>query len=205
MGTMEKKISPGQKQGLSSEFTKAKGRVSKELSSQSSIRGQKRKASQVSRIEPAIPIKRVKKQTKITRDQAEVRETFGKADLLEQHHMVKIRAFNMGSSTSQGDLITTITVDVTLMKEPTVEERARETDESWVDHLVDVLKTHASMFVAPLCCIVEGLESPDQFNADRKYEYSYRTIGGNHSQTAFIRLVNGLGDNDDSYNAAKWR
>ena len=50
--TMEKKRSPVQKQGLSSEFTKAKGRVSKELSSQRSIRGQKRKASQVSRIEP---------------------------------------------------------------------------------------------------------------------------------------------------------
>jgi hypothetical protein len=132
-GTMEKKISHGQKQ---------------ELSSQSSIQGQKSKASQVSRIEPAIPIKRVKKQTKISMDQAEVRETFGKADVLDKHHMVKIRAFNMGSSTSKGDLITTIKVDVTLMKEPTVEERARETDESWVDHLVYVFKTHASMFVA---------------------------------------------------------
>jgi hypothetical protein len=93
-GTMEKNRSPGQMQGLSSKFTEAKGRVSKELSSQSSIRGQKMK-------EPAIPIKRVKKQTKITRDKAEFRETFGKANLLEQHHMVKIRAFNMGSSTSQ--------------------------------------------------------------------------------------------------------
>jgi hypothetical protein len=39
--------------------------------------------------------------------------------------MVKIRAFNTGSSTSKGDLITTIKVDVTLMKEPTVEERVR--------------------------------------------------------------------------------
>jgi hypothetical protein len=61
----------------------------------------------------------VKKQTKITRDPAEVREIFGKANLLEQHHMVKIRASNRGSSTSQGDLITTIEADVTLMKEPT--------------------------------------------------------------------------------------
>jgi hypothetical protein len=119
--------------------------------------------------------------------------------------MVKIRAFNMGCSTSQGDLITIIKVDITLMKEPTVEERARETDESWVDHPVGVFKTHASMFVAPLCCIVKGLESPDQFNADRKDDYSYRVIGGNHSQTAFTRLVNGLGECDDSYDAAKWR
>ena len=187
------------------EFIKAKATVSKQLSSQSSILGQKRKASQVSRITPVKPAKRVKKQTKISKDQAEVRETFGKADLLEQQHMVKIRAFNKTSSTSKGDLITTIKVDVTLMTEPTVEERARETDQSWVDHLVDVFKTHASMFVAPLCCIVEGLESPDDFDADRKDEYTYRVIGGNHSQNAFSRLVNGLGDEDDSYNAAKWR
>ena len=77
--------------------------------------------------------------------------------------MVPSRAFNKGSSTSKGNLITTIKVDVTLMTEPTAEERARETDQSWVDHLVDVFKTHASMFVAPLCCIVEGHESPDDF------------------------------------------
>ena len=148
----EKKSSPvGQKGEQSLEFINAKATVSKQLSSQ------KRKASQVSRITPVKPAKRVKKQTKISRDQAEVRETFGKADLLEQQHMVKIRAFNKGSSTSKGDLITTIKVDVTLMTEPTAEERARETDQSWVDHLVDVFKTHASMFVAPLCCIVEGL------------------------------------------------
>ena len=165
------------------EFINAKATVSKQLSSQSSILGQKRKASQVSRITPVKPAKRVKKQTKISRDQAEVRETFGKADLLEQQHMVKIRAFNKGSSTSKGDLITTIKVDVTLMTEPTAEERARETDQSWVDHLVDVFKTHASMFVAPLCCIVEGLESPDDFDANKKDEYVYRVIGGNHSQT----------------------
>jgi len=202
----EKKSSPvGQKGEQSLEFINAKATVSKQLSSQSSILTQKRKASQVSRITPVKPAKRVKKQTKISRDQAEVRETFGKADLLEQQHMVKIRAFNKGSSTSKGDLITTIKVDVTLMTEPTAEERARETDQSWVDHLVDVFKTHASMFVAPLCCIVEGLESPDDFDANKKDEYVYRVIGGNHSQNAFSRLVNGLGDEDDSYNASKWR
>ena len=119
--------------------------------------------------------------------------------------MVKIRAFNKTSSTSKGDLITTIKVDFTLMTEPTVEERARETDQSWVDHLVDVFKTHASMVVAPLCCIVDGLKSPDVYNENKKDEYTYRVIGGNHSQNAFSRLVNGLGDDDDSYNAAKWR
>jgi hypothetical protein len=83
----EKKSSPVGQQGEQSlEFTNAKATVSKQLSSQ------KRKASQVSRITPVKPAKRVKKQTKISRDQAEVRETFGKADLLEQQHMVKIRA-----------------------------------------------------------------------------------------------------------------
>jgi hypothetical protein len=89
------------------------------------------------------------------------------------------------------------------MIEPTVEERARETDQSWVDHLVDVFKTHASMFVAPLCCIVEGLQSPDDYDANKKDEYTYRVIGGNHSQNAFTRLVNGLGDDDDSYNVVR--
>ena len=57
----------------------------------------------------------------------------------------------------------------------------------------------------PLCCIVEGLESPDEFDDDRKDDYTCRVIGGNHSQTAFTRLANGLGDDDDSYHAAKWR
>ena len=74
-----------------------------------------------------------------------------------------------------------------------------------MDHLVDVFKTHASMFVAPLCCIVDGLQSPDDFDANKKDAYTYRVIGGNHSQNAFSRLVNGLGDEDDSYNASKWR
>jgi hypothetical protein len=47
-------------------------------------------------IQPGIPLKRVKKQSKITKDEAQVQETFGKADQLEQNHMVKIRAFNFG-------------------------------------------------------------------------------------------------------------
>ena len=66
------------------EFINAKAAVSKQLSSQSSILGQKRKASQVSKITPVKPAKRVKKQTKISKDHAEVRETFGKADLQRQ-------------------------------------------------------------------------------------------------------------------------
>ena len=194
------KSSPVGKQGEQSvELINAKATIAKELSTQ------KRKASQVSKITPMKPAKRVKKQTRISKDLAEVRETFGRADLLEQQHMVKIRAFNKRGSTSKGDLITTIKVDVTLMTEPTLEERARETDQSWVDHLVDVFKTHASMFVAPLCCIVQGLKSPDEFDANKKDGYTYRVIGGNHSQNAFSRLVNGLGDEDDSYNASKWR
>jgi hypothetical protein len=39
--------------------------------------------------------------------------------------MVKIRAFNMGRRASQDGLITTIKVDVTLIKEPTVEEQSK--------------------------------------------------------------------------------
>jgi len=194
------KSSPVGKQGEQSvALMNAKATVAKQLSSQ------KRKASQVSKITPMKPAKRMKKQTRISKDLAEVRETFGRADLLEQQHMVKIRAFNKRGSTSKGDLITTIKVDVTLMTEPTAEERARETDQSWVDHLVDVFKTHASMFVAPLCCIVDGLRSPDDFDANKKDSYTYRVIGGNHSQNAFSRLVNGLGEEDESYNASKWR
>ena len=161
------KSSPVGKQGEHSvELINAKATIAKELSTQ------KRKASQVSKITPMKPAKRVKKQTRISKDLAEVRETFGKADLLEQQHMVKIRAFNKRGSTSKGDLITTIKVDVTLMTEPTAEERAKETDQSWVDHLVDVFKTHASMFVAPLCCIVQGLQSPDDFDANKKDAYT---------------------------------
>ena len=112
---------------------------------------------------------------------------------------------DLGTSSSQADRITTVKIDVLNMVEPNLQERVRDTDTEWVDVLVNTFKNRTSSMVAPICCIVEGLPNPRAFDVDKKHEYTYRTIGGNHSRTAFARLIATVSESTDPYMVNCWR
>ena len=91
------------------------------------------------------------------------------------------------------------------MVEPNLQERVHDTDTEWDDVLVNTFKNRTSSMVAPICCIVDGLPSPRAFDVDKKHEYTYRTIGGNHSRTAFARLIDTVSKSTDTYMVSCWR
>ena len=121
---------------------------------------------------------------------------------IEEKSMIVL---DLGSSSHEADRITTVKIDVTRMEEPNSKERVRDTDSEWVDVLVNTFKNRTSSMVAPICCIVDGLPNPRAFDPERKHEYTYRTIGGNHSRTAFARLIDTVSESTDPYMAARWR
>ena len=91
------------------------------------------------------------------------------------------------------------------MVEPNSQERVRDTDTEWVDVLVNTFKNRTSSMVAPICCIVDKLSNPRAFDVDKKHDYTYRTIGGNHSRTAFARLIDTVSESTDPYTVSCWR
>ena len=91
------------------------------------------------------------------------------------------------------------------MVEPNPQERVRDTDTAWVDVLVNTFKNRTSSMVAPIYCIVQGLPNTRAFDVDKKHEYTYRTIGGNHSRTAFARLIATVSESTDPYMVSCWR
>ena len=121
---------------------------------------------------------------------------------IEEKSMVVL---DLGSRSLDADKITTVKIDVMRMEEPSSLERVRDTDSEWVDVLVNTFKNRTSSMVAPICCIVSGLKNPDDFDVNKKHEYTYRTIGGNHSRTAFARLLSTISESTDSYITSKWR
>ena len=121
---------------------------------------------------------------------------------IEEKSMIVL---DLGSRSLDADRITTVKIDVTRMEEPNSLERVRDTDSEWVDVLVNTFKNRTSSMVAPICCIVTGLKNPGEFDVNRKHEYTYRTIGGNHSRTAFARLLSTISEDTDTYITSKWR
>jgi hypothetical protein len=121
---------------------------------------------------------------------------------IEENSMIVL---DLGSRLLDADRITTVKIDVTRMEEPNSQERVRDTDSEWVVVLVNTFKNRTSSMVAPICCNVTGLKNPGAFDVNKKHEYTYRTIGGNHSRTAFVRLLNTISDSTDSYITSKWR
>jgi hypothetical protein len=82
---------------------------------------------------------------------------------IEEKSMINLDL--LGFSSHEADRITKVKIDVMRMEEPNSQERVRDTDSEWVDVLVNT------------------------FDVERKHEYMYQTIGGNHSRTAFARLL----------------
>ena len=121
---------------------------------------------------------------------------------IEERSMVVL---DLGSRSLDADKITTVKIDVLKMEEPNSQERVRDTDSEWVDVLVNTFKNRTSSMVAPICCIVSELKDPGEFDVNRKHEYTYRTIGGNHSRTAFARLLSTISEDTDTYITSKWR
>ena len=59
--------------------------------------------------------------------------------------------------------------------------------------------------VAPLACIVTGLEKPEDFDYTRKELYEYRAIGGNHSRTTFQRRLDSHQDGVSADIVYNWK
>ena len=115
---------------------------------------------------------------------------------IEEKSMIVL---DLGSRSLDADRITTVKIDVTRMEEPNSLERVRDTDSEWVDVLVNTFKNRTSSMVAPICCIVTGLKNPGEFDVNKKHEYTYRTIGGNHSRTAFARLLSTISEDPPTH------
>ena len=145
---------------------------------------------------------RIAKKSKKSEKEMSIHESREMQKSIEEHSMIEL---DLGSSSLKADRITTVKIDVTRMVEPNSQERVRDTDTEWVDVLVNTFKNRTSSMVAPICCIVEGLPNPRAFDVDKKHEYTYRTIGGNHSRTAFARLIATVSESTDPYMVSCWR
>ena len=144
---------------------------------------------------------RIAKKSKKTEKELSLHDQREMQKSIEEHSMVEL---DLGSSSLKSDRITTVKIDVTRMVEPNSQERVRDTDTEWVDVLVNTFKNRTSSMVAPICCIVDGLPNPRAFDVDKKHEYTYRTIGGNHSRTAFARLIATVSESTDPYMVNCW-
>ena len=131
---------------------------------------------------------RLAKKTKKSEKEMSIHESREMQKSIEEHSMIEL---HLGRSSLQAGRITTVKID--------------DTDTEWVDVLVNTFKNRTSSMVAPICCIVDGLPNPRAFNPDKKHEYTYRTIGGNHSRTAFARLIATASDSTDPYMVNCWR
>ena len=145
---------------------------------------------------------RIAKKSKKTEKELSIHDQREMQKSIEEHSMIEL---DLGSSSLKADRITTVKIDVTRMVEPNSQERVRDTDTEWVDVLVNTFKNRTSSMVAPICCIVQGLPNPRAFDVDKKHEYTYRTIGGNHSRTAFARLIATVSESTDPYMVSCWR
>ena len=142
------------------------------------------------------------KKSKKSENEMSIYESREMQKSIEEHSMI---VFDLGTTSHEADRITTVKIDVTKMVEPNSKEHVRDTDTEWVDVLVNTFKNRTSSMVAPICCTVDGLENPPAFNPDRKQDYTYRTIGGNYSRTAFARLIDTVSESTDPYMVACWR
>ena len=145
---------------------------------------------------------RIAKKSKKTEKELSLHDQREMQKSIEEHSMVEL---DLGSSSLKSDRITTVKIDVMRMVEPNSQERVRDTDTEWVDVLVNTFKNRTSSMVAPICCIVQDLPNPRAFDVDKKHEYTYRTIGGNHSRTAFARLIATVSESTDPYMVSCWR
>ena len=145
---------------------------------------------------------RIAKKSKKTEKELSIHDQREMQKSIEEHSMVEL---DLGSSSLKADRITTVKIDVMRMVEPNSQERVRDTDTEWVDVLVNTFKNRTSSMVAPICCIVQDLPNPRAFDVDKKHEYTYRTIGGNHSRTAFARLIATVSESTDPYMVSCWR
>ena len=138
-----------------------------------------------------------KKKTKKSDDEATVLEHYENLATIETKSMVQIE---IGKQK-----FVTIKIDVTLIQSPLREEATRELNEQWVTILVDRFRRHTSYMVAPLACIVTGLETPGDFDYTKKELYQYRAIGGNHSRTTFQRLLDSHQDGVSADIVQNWK
>jgi hypothetical protein len=138
-----------------------------------------------------------KKKTKKSGDEATVLEHYENLATIETKSMVKIEIGKQKFDT--------IKIDVSLIQSPLREEATRELNEQWVTILVDRFRRHTSYMVAPLACIVTGLETPGEFDYTRKELYTYRAIGGNHSRTTFQRLLDSHQDGVSADIVQNWK
>ena len=138
-----------------------------------------------------------KKKTKKSDDEATVLEHYENLATIETKSMVQIEIGKQKFDT--------IKIDVTLIQSPLREEATRELNEQWVTILVDRFRRHTSYMVAPLACIVTGLETPGEFDYTRKELYQYRAIGGNHSRTTFQRLLDSHQDGVSADIVQNWK
>ena len=138
-----------------------------------------------------------KKKTKMSDDEATVLEHYENLATIETKSMVQIEIGKQKFDT--------IKIDVALIQSPLREEATRELNEQWVTILVDRFRRHTSYMVAPLACIVTGLESPGDFDYTKKELYQYRAIGGNHSRTTFQRLLDSHQDGVSADIVQNWK
>ena len=138
-----------------------------------------------------------KKKTKMSDDEATVLEHYENLATIETKSMVHIEIGKQKFDT--------IKIDVALIQSPLREEATRELNEQWVTILVDRFRRHTSYMVAPLACIVTGLESPGDFDYTKKELYQYRAIGGNHSRTTFQRLLDSHQDGVSADIVQNWK
>ena len=138
-----------------------------------------------------------KKKTKKSDDEATVLEHYENLATIETKSMVQIEIGKQKFDT--------IKIDVTLIQSPLREEATRELNEQWVTILVDRFRRHTSYMVAPLACIVTGLETPGEFDYTQKELYQYRAIGGNHSRTTFQRLLDSHQDGVSADIVQNWK
>ena len=166
------------------------------FSTQKSAASNKRKIQSIPRPESIVKKSRKSDKEKSIHASRDMQKTIKKRSIV---------VLDLGTRSLDADKITTVKIDVLRMEEPNSLERVRDTDSEWVDVLVNTFKNRTSSMVAPICCIVSELKDPGEFDVNRKHEYTYRTIGGNHSRTAFARLLSTISEDTDTYITSKWR
>ena len=75
------------------------------------------------------------------------------------------------------------------LKCPSKDYFVRSIDEGYVKEIEKNILEYPHLFIDPLICLVEGLNSSTLFNPNNIKDYQFLTLGGNHRRTALQNLV----------------